>query len=189
MLKLALAPFSTYRNLGTRREVGRLGALQRPVFIALLVGTLLALTSTGRITLGLVLAVAACWSFVPAIQAFAGFAVIARSPHRTVGRAQALDLLFAGHAPWSLWLLAVAARIAWLDAPASFSGAFLATAWIPLAWRCVIVFAFCRSVLLESRRGALLRTAAHQAIVWSLGIGVLAVAVRLWPRIVGAFGG
>jgi hypothetical protein len=188
-MRLALSPFATYARLVGESAGGRFLTVRGPAFIALFLATLLAIASTGRPTLRLVLVLFVCWSFVPALQALAAWVVIAASPRRAVGRARALDLLFAGHAPWSLWLLLVTARVSLSATPPSISGAFLASAWIPLAWRCVIVFAFCRKVLGETRWGALVRTAAHQAVVWSLALLVLDRAVRIWPRLAGVFGG
>jgi hypothetical protein len=161
-------------------------AFERPAFTALLIGALVAIASTGRVTLGLVSSVAVCWSFVPALQMLAGAIVIAscRSPH--VRMARALDLLFAGHLPWSLWLLAVAA---WATFVPFVSLAVLGlTMLVPAAWTTYIVFAFCRTVLGATTRGARLRTAIHQTIVWTLAGTYVFLSNGMWPRLLGAIG-
>src|SRR2546422_2408341 len=54
-VRLALAPASTYRELTARKAPGSwLVAFKRPAFTALLIGALVAIASTGRVTLGLV---------------------------------------------------------------------------------------------------------------------------------------
>lgn len=186
---MALAPASAYRELTLLETTGTwLVALERPAFTALLIGTLVAMTSTGRVTLGLVSTVAVCWSFVPAVQAVAGAIVIASCPDRNVPMPRALDLLFAGHLPWSLWLLVVAAWVTSAGAPFAFLSPLALSMLVPAAWTARIVFAFCRTVLGVTARGALVRTTAHQAIVWAVALTYAVLAGGLWPRLLGVVG-
>jgi hypothetical protein len=187
-LTLAIAPARTYRRLASRRaDCGWGAALARPAFAALLIGTALAIASTGRVTLGLVASLTLCWSFAPAWQLIAAAIVIAASPRRGVGMPRALDLFFAGHVPWSSWLLAAAAWIAAAGRPFD-PAALLLSALIPAIWTPAIVFAFCRTVLHETRRGALIRTAAHQAMIWTFAATVFALAVAALPRVLRLLG-
>jgi len=186
-LRVALAPARAYRELTRLKPAGTwLVALERPAFIALLIGTLVAISSTGRVTLGLVSSIAMCWSFVPVLQLLAGAIVIASCRGRAVAMPRALDLLFAGHLPWSLWLLAAAAWVA--SVPFASQGPLGLTMLIPAAWTAYIVFAFCRTVLGVTTHGAVLRTAAHQAIVWTLAGTYVVLATGIWPRLLGVLG-
>jgi len=186
-LRVALAPARAYRELTLLKATDTwLVAFRRPAFIALLIGTLVAISSTGRVTLGLVSSIAVCWSFVPVLQLLAGAIVIASCRGRAVAMPRALDLLFAGHLPWSLWLLIAAAWAA--SVPVFSQGALGLTMLVPAAWTAYIVFAFCRTVLGVTTRGAVLRTAAHQAIVWTLAGTYVFLATGMWPRLLGVLG-
>jgi hypothetical protein len=180
---LAIAPAREYQRLvqepGT---IGPVAALRRPAFVALLIGVLLAICATGRVTLGLVASTTACWSIAPAVQAAAGAAIIASSRRRQVGMARAVDLFFAGHVPWSLWMLAVAGW-SMLREPAPIT-VLLSSVAIPVAWTAVIVFAFCRTVLQAGARGALVRTAVHQALIWGVAVAIAVPNVGGWARVV-----
>jgi hypothetical protein len=61
----------------------------------------------------------------------------------------------------------------------------LASMLVPLVWNAVIVFAFFRAALALPRRAALARTVAHQTLTLGIGFGLFALAVAIWPRIVG----
>jgi hypothetical protein len=77
-------------------------------------------------------------------------AVIGTPQSETVGRARALDLFFASHVPWSLWLLAAAA---WVPSPLGRPAmplSLAAVAAIALTPR--IIAAFFREVLKMDRR-------------------------------------
>jgi hypothetical protein len=125
------------------------------------------------------------WSFAVIVQLLAATALIASSTRRTASLLAALDLFFMGHAPWSLWLLAVSAWAAWLPHPLSMEYIVLATGALPAAWTAVIVCAFCREVLNDAPRLAVVRTLFHQALIWTFTGGYIAVVVALWPRIIG----
>ena len=186
-LRLALAPASTYRELTARKATGSwLVAFERPAFTALLIGALVAIASTGRVALGLVSSLTVCWSFVPALQMVAGAIVIASSRSRSSPMPRALALLFAGHVPWSLWTLVAAAWVA--SVPFVTEGQLGLSLLVPAAWTAYIVFAFCRTVLGVTARGAALRTAAHQAIVWTIAGTYVFLTTGMWPRLLGALG-
>lgn len=178
-----MAPRRTYEAL-LRQPAGdgSSGALKRVAFASLLIGTLVAICATGRVTLGLVASATACWMFVPAVQALAGAILVASAPRRGVGMARALDLFLAGHAPWSLWLLGITAWAALTGPPrpAAFS-----TALVAAVWTMVIVHSFCQTVLRTGAWGALARTAAHQALIWGLALAFVVVNVGGWARVAG----
>ncbi len=179
---LMVSPRRTYAALAAVAcPTPILVALRRPALAALVLGVSIAIAATGRVTPALVLSTTLCWSFAVAIQAAVALVLIAGPARRTVGVARAFDLFFAGHAPWSLWLLAVAA---W--APSQLGRPLmpvLVAAIVPLALTVRIVSAFFREVVELDPREARRRTAIHQLTIWGV-LGLLsAAAVQIIPRV------
>jgi hypothetical protein len=184
-LLVMTAPSSAYRRLATGHRATLAGALKRPLLVAIILGACVCIYTMHRVTLGLMLSAVLTWSFAVIVQLLAAAALVASSRRRRVSLPAAIDLLFMGHAPWSLWLLAVAAWAAWLPHPLKMDYIVLATGAVPFAWTAVIVFAFCRGVLNDSLRVAIMRTLFHQSLIWTFTGVYIAVVVALWPRIVG----
>jgi hypothetical protein len=187
-LRLALAPAATYLTLIRERTQSTwLAVLGPPAFFMLLVGTLVAMIATRRVTMGLVLTIALSWSASLLVQAVAGAVIIASARERAVSPLRAFELLFLGHAPWSLWMLGVTALAPAFQPylPSRIVGASLV---IPIAWTAVIVSAFCRTVLRTPKGGARRRTLLHQLVVWGIALGLLSLAVGGWAPIFQAIG-
>src|SRR5829696_3139417 len=178
-----LSPRATYASLARARDRGTLmTALRRPALVAVVLGVSVAIAATRHVTPALVLSTIACWSFLVMLQAGIALALIAGPARRTVGIARALDLYFAGHAPWSLWLLAVAAY-----GPSPIGRPLLpalAAAAVPLILTPRIVAAFFREVLELDPRDAFARTAAQQALTWTAFVALLGTAIALVPRVI-----
>ncbi|HET7697566.1 MAG TPA: hypothetical protein VFK57_17750 [Vicinamibacterales bacterium] len=183
-LRLIAAPVRTYAMLARQPSPLRPAAwLRRPLLACLAIGLSMAIAGTGHVTPALVLRTTAAWSFVIVLQIAIAFVVVAAPARRTVGIPRALDLFFASHAPWSLWMLGAAAMPAPAGRPLL---PLLPLALIPLAITVRAIRAFFREVLRLDGRGAVWRTAVHQAITWTT-LGVLyGASVALQPRIVGA---
>lgn len=148
----------------------------------LITGTSLAIAATGRVTVTLVASTMLAASFAIVVQLAAASMLFAVRPSRQVSRAAALDLAFAGHVPWSLWVLGVGA---WAAADIAFSLPALAlTCTVPFVWNAVILAAFCREVLGATPRAAWLWTLAHQGVVWSFGVSFIAWISGGWFRLV-----
>ena len=187
-VRLAFSPLDTYRELTKERTAGTWRqALERPAFVALLVGTLVTMSSAGRVTIGLVVVGVLCWAFVPALQILAGAIIIRSARGRATSVARSIELLFIGHLPWSLWLLTVFGAFTFSTWPLSLAVLVLSTL-IPTVWTTAIVFAFCRTALGDSPGGARIRTMAHQAIIWTFVVSYLLVVSGLWPRVLAAIG-
>jgi hypothetical protein len=165
-------------------------ALQRPAFIALLLGAVFTLTTAGQLTLRLLVGAAVAWSFVPLVQIAAVAALVTVFRVRHLSPKTAVDLYFVGHAPWSLWLLGVAG-IATFAAPSAASDLWGArpgmvltlSLLLPLLWSKRLTWAFLRQGLaLEARRaaGAL---ALHDALTWGAVVFYFLVTDQLWPRL------
>jgi hypothetical protein len=179
------APPSAYRRLASGHRATLAGALKRPLLVAVILGTCVCIYAVQRVTLGLMLSAVLTWSFAVIVQLLAAAALVVSSKRRRVSLPAAMDLFFMGHAPWSLWLLAVAAWAAWLPHPVKMDYIVLATAAVPFAWTAVIVFAFCQEVLNDAPRVAVIRTIFHQSLIWTFTGVYIAVVVALWPRIIG----
>jgi hypothetical protein len=184
-LLVMTAPPSAYQRLAPGHRTGLAAALKRPLLVAIVAGTAISVYAARRVTLDLALSGVLTWSFAPLVQLLAAAALVASSRRRSVSVPAGVDLLFMGHAPWSLWLLAAAASAVWLPRPARMDLIVAATAAVPLAWTVAIVFAFCRSVLQDDPRKAAIRTLFHQSLIWTFAGAYIAIAVQLWPRLVG----
>ena len=179
---LMVSPRQTYAWLARRSgRVTLLTPLRRPLLVAIVLGVSTAMGATGHVTPALVLSTTICWSFVVVLQMGIALAVIAGPARRTVGLARALDLYFAGHAPWSLWMLA---GVAW--APSAVGRPLtplLVAAAVPLILTPRILAAFFREVLELDPRHAMVRTAAQQAMTWVTFVILFGTAVALVPRV------
>ena len=181
-LRLMVAPASTYALLARQPSpVGPLTALRRPLLATVVIGVSLAIAATRHVTPMLVFGTTLAWAFVVILQIAIALLLIGGPSRRTVGRSRALDLFFASHAPWSLWLLAVVALPAPLGRPVT---PLLLLAVVPLVMTIRAIAAFFREVLQYGSRRAALHTALHQAITWGTFVLLYGSAVALQPRLV-----
>ena len=158
--------------------------LRRLLVVLLVIATAVPIMAVQRITLALFAFSVVSFGFVLLIQMAVGAGIIASAPARRAGMARALDLWFAGHAPYSIWLLTMAAVFAarqWgsLDL-------LVVLAVIPAAWTAVIVAAFCRHVLGSSTAGARWRAAAHFVVIWAITFELVALSAGGWFQITGS---
>jgi len=181
---VALTPAAGYRRLlADKAPVPWWRALERPAVVLLVVGVIVPVMALQRVTIGLVATAALSWSFVLAIQGLTGAAVIASVPTRSIDTIRALDVWFAGHLPFSLWMLVAAA---WVAVSASMSAeAMVLSAIVPSVWTAIIVSAFCRTVLGTTRNGGRMRAAGHSMATWAVGLSYIAWAVGGWFRLFG----
>lgn len=162
--------------------------LLRPLLVAVVLGTSLAIASTGTVGLGLVASTTLAWSFVVLIQLLAALAIVGTAPRRTIPTGRAVHEFFGLHVPWSSWLLGWAVW-AWTISPLErHSGWVLWTALVPAVWTALLIYRYCRDVLAEPHRRAIARACAHQAIVWGAFLVIGGSAVGLWPRVLQVLG-
>ena len=179
-LRLMVAPAPTYALLARQpSNAGALTALRRPFLAAVVIGISMAIAATRHVTPALVLDTTLAWSFVIVLQIAIALPLIAAPARRTVGLRRALDLFFASHGAWSLWLLAAAMM------PAVFARTLMLLAVLPLVVTARAIAAFFREVLQLNSRQARARAALHQVITWSAFVLLYGSAVALQPRIVG----
>jgi hypothetical protein len=165
-LRVALAPLDTYTEL-TREPAGSgwLRALERPVLVAVIVGTAVTLSSAERVPIGLVSMGILCWSFVPALQLLVGAIVSAMATARPITMARSIELLFMAQLPWSLWVLVMTGLTTFTPIPLPQTVQVLSLL-VPGVWTTRIVYAFCRTALGCAPGRARLLAAAHQAMTW-----------------------
>ena len=156
-------------------------ALAGPALLALLLGVTTSIAATGRVVISLVVSQTLCWSFVPLLQVATGSALIASAPGRRVTFPKALELFFAGHGPWSLWLAAIAG----LQMLTARQNVVLASAVAPSVWTAWIVYGFAREVLGLTPAQARLRTIGQQVATVLLIVVYMELATRLSVRFIG----
>jgi hypothetical protein len=187
-VRLAFAPSATYGQLiAHNRPTSWRRALVRPALVLLLIAVVVPMMATDQITAGLVLTSAAAWSPVVAIQM--AIAAIFVAPARGVGFWRAMDIWFAGHVPYSLWILLLPFLTnSTALPPHDVIGVSLIA---PLLWTGVITTAFFRTVFRmdawTARRRALLHLAIVVIVVLALGLwaaggisATLGYLVRRW---------
>jgi hypothetical protein len=184
-LQLAIAPARTYGRLVDNGEGGRAGALAPIAFSALATGLTVAFLASRWASVELVATTASSWGFTLALQLVGACAVILPGQRR-VGLPRAFELFFLGHAPWTLWMLAVGAlAIAGRGAFGAITAVIL-SGLLPTIWTAVIVAAFSRTVLDAGRVGAWLRALVHLLLIWAFALAYIAWAAGGWMRIVEA---
>ena len=182
-MRLMRAPARQYRlRVAARRAAPWSRALTVPVLLVLMIGLLNSTAAVGHVAGLLVLDQIVSWSFVPALQLLTGMALIASAKTRLVTFPRAVELLFAAHGPWSLWLVAVTLLQTIYPDPYVVVGSGVA----PLAASAFMLAAFAREVLGLSVRQARLRVMAHQAVTILLIAIYIELATRLSVRILGA---
>src|SRR5262252_492011 len=127
-VQLAFAPDATYRQLvAQNRPIRWWRALARPALALLLIAVVVPMMVTHAITAGLVLTSAAAWGFVVAIQLAIAAIFVAPAPASGVAFWRAMDLWFAGHVPYSLWILLLPFLTSSAVPPHDIIGAFFRT--------------------------------------------------------------
>jgi hypothetical protein len=180
--RIAFGPAEAYCELLAHDgQVGWRRALERPAFVILLVGALVSIAATGRVSFSLVASTAIAWSFAVALQLALGAILIASAPARRPSLPRALHLWFAGHLPWSLWFLVATATVRLL--PSAPLWPILASTILAIAWTAAIAAAFCRTVLGATRPGSWLRAATHQVLMVGLVLSYIAWAAGGWFRL------
>jgi hypothetical protein len=159
----------------------------RMALVALVIGTGVTVSATERVTVSLVLAGAIGWSFVPVLQALTGILLVSgrRAAGSAHGLGAALDRYFATGWPWSLWILSVFGAFLVVPAIRSLGWLLVTTAVLPMFWTVRLMLALCRKDLGMERGPAWRRVAFHQLVTYLLVLAYVAVAVALWPRIIG----
>jgi hypothetical protein len=183
-----MAPSATYaRLLAERASHHPFALVRRTALVSLVIGTAVTMSATGYLSVESVVSVTLCWSVAVAVQMLAGWVLVRSSRFRGLTISQAMDWLFMGHLPWSVWLLSAGGYLAMVPTSA-WLGAVALSVLVPLFWTAFLLTAFCRTVLGASPRHARLLAMLHQSIVWSIGITFLVIGIGGWERLLSEVG-
>jgi hypothetical protein len=98
-----------------------------------------------------------------------------------------LELLFAGHLPWSLWTLVMVGLFTFTRLPIAPTAQVLSLL-VPAVWTTIILSAFCRTALGCTPARARMLTAAHQAMTWAAFLAYVFLVSGAWQRILAFVG-
>ena len=144
----------------------------------------MAIAATGQASAGLVASTTASWCWVVLLQLVIALAMTRSSPaRRKVSGARAFELWFAGHVPWTLWMLLLAPAIrAYPMLPVE---EILFSMLVPVIWTFVIAVAFGKYVLGRSTATSFLLALIHQLAIIGLVLSYVAWSAGGWFRLVG----
>lgn len=186
-LQVLISPSRAYAKYA--RDGGAAGiwiGIRRPLLVVLIQGVAIAMTASHTVAAPLVASASVYWSSAVVVQVAAASMLILAADRRDLPFSHALDLLFLGHAPWSLWLLVSAAALTWGTDVAGLHWVMVGSMIVPACLTARIVHGFATTVLGVERRRARRLTAAHQAFVWAILLGYLGMGIQAVPRVVGA---
>jgi hypothetical protein len=169
---------------------GRWMAARQPLLLAAIIGCVVSLAASGRVSVRLVADGAVSFAFVPLVET-AAFAVVYRRGGRALPFAAALDRFFLTNAPWLVVMTALAALCVadtpqqigpWIQPPRVWIAVAVAAGG--LAWSAVLDVAFFRAVLGRTRASALADALVFRAIAWPLAL-VYFIGFAIPPVLVG----
>ncbi len=162
---------------------GRFLAWRRPLLVAFVLGCIVSLMASGRVTLRLAVPATIYWTFVPLCEIASLAAVCARRRGK-VPFSRAIDLFFMGHGVWFLWLIGFAAVWAFRPAPQAFE--WFGRPWVrygpvfaAIAWSGYIDFWFFRAVFARTAAGAARDLLAQRLICWTSALALF-LAPAAW---------
>jgi len=155
---------------------------KRPGFVALILGCTVSFLTARCLTLRLVVSGAMTWSYVPLLE-IASLAIVWKWHRPTLPLARTIDVFFAGHGPWSLWLISSAAL--WAGLPQLISSrVWLGSAVVVLIWSAYLDYCFWRTALSRSQAEAIRDLLLQRALCWVPGV-VIFGAGSLWSDLMG----
>lgn len=185
-----LRPASAYQKLAALPDgSGKWGALRRPVFFAFLIGCMISLVTSQRLSLRLV-----ADGFVNAsimLLAQIGVLALVLWRNRTITFSRAVDFFFAGYGPWSLWILCYSALWAFalpLEASVWAASRAILLAAIPVAiWSGYIDYCFFRRAIQWTPENTVRPLLLLWLLSWSVSIFIFGGG-PLWSEHMRMFG-
>jgi hypothetical protein len=179
--RVMVSPSSTFRSIANdadRRVVdGRAWtACRRPLFVTLVLASIVSLLASGTLTLRLVASASIYWASIPIVETLALLVVVRRRVNRPSIPAT-IDLFFAGHAPWTLLLLAIASSLVFLPPDVGWTLLVRWWVWVMLAviaWSAYIDFCFFRSIVGASRATAVRDVIVLRLLTWTAIVAIFA---------------
>jgi hypothetical protein len=169
-------PAAAYRYLagaeGHPADDARWSALRRPMFVAFVLGCMVSLVTSQRLTLRHVADGTINASLILLGQ-IAALAVL-RGRERTLSFSRAIDLYFMGYGPWLLWILGFSAAWSFASPVQAFASGGMRTilpaACVAAIWSGYIDFCFFERVLQRSAARAAWDLMRLGVISWSVSI-------------------
>ena len=162
-------PAAAFRALAVQpADPGPWTAWRRPLFMAFLLGCTISLTTTGSLTLRLVVSTALSWSFVPAIE-IAALALVLHGAGHWGRLSRLVDLFCMGCGVWSVWLIGISIIFA-AAPPAHVFPVFFS--WLEvggllvLIWSAYVDYCFFHEVLRCSAARARHALLLHRLLSW-----------------------
>ena len=180
--RILIRPAQTFEALAAAQPPGEHRASwwlasRRPIFIAFVLGCVISLLGSSVASVRLVGPTAIYWSFVPLIQILALIVVTRR---RRAGQqlASLIDTFFAGHAAWTLLLLATGAILS-VTSPMNWwfliIGPAVAGVILVAGWSAYVDLCFFRFACGSPPGTAIGQLALHRFITWTLIVWIFAV--------------
>jgi hypothetical protein len=176
-------PASTYRELA--RLENRRAAAARPLLLLFVLGCVVSLIASGRLSVRLIADGSLSFAFLPAF-AVAGFAivyVVRRDRPAAFGRA--LDLFLIGQMPWLIWLI-VFASVGTIVEPRRIGPWLRRLEWsliVPFVWTAIIDFHFFKQVMARASGAAVLDLVLYRAIAWGAAT-LYFFGIAIWYEVV-----
>jgi hypothetical protein len=194
-----LNPAVAYRFLAQQppcRGGGWLG-WRGPLLVAFVLGCTMSLITSASLTLRLAGSATIYWGFVPLAET-AALAAVCWPGRRTRAFRQTVDLFFAGHGPWLLWLIGLCAIWSFVPPIQAFA---LTKVWIygagsiAVVWSAYTDFCFFRFVMDRNPARAGRDLLLQRLVSWALIIAIFAgpaippeIAARLGAPLGARFG-
>lgn len=185
-----LGPAATYRFLAHQPARGGpwLG-WRRPLLIAFVLGCTMSFLASSALTLRLAGSATVYWSFVP-LSEIAALAAVSWRKKPTRSFSQTMDLFFAGHGPWLLWLIGLCAIWSFIPPVRAFA---FTSVWlygvgaIVIVWSAYIDFCFFRFAMSRNPAGAGRDLLLQRLVSWTFIIAVFG-GPAIPPELAGRFG-
>ncbi len=183
-MSLILSPRRAYSDArGQSQSFASWQLLRHPLLISLVLGTSVALAATASVDIPLVLSAALWWSIAPIVQMVGATVLVLSVRDRPVTVTRGVDLMMAGHVPWSLWLLGMAAWVALGAILSRFWQLAAAALLAVMLWQAFLVYCFLRYGLGCTRAASALRTILHQCAMWAALLAFIGWAIGFLARV------
>lgn len=176
-------PATAYQRLA---KVEGEAAWKRPLLFAFVLGCVVSLATSGRLTLRLVLPATLYASLIPLVE-IAVLCLLLRG-RAQVSLRRAVDMFFMGHAAWCVWLIAVGGIFAFTHPLRAFVWTGAPRGWITLAlvviWSAYTDYCFFRCITPQRAGRNLL---VQRAFCWSVGLAIFGGG-SFWTGLLGLVG-
>ena len=186
-VRVMLRPISAYRQLADENSSGVWVLLKRPLFVTLIFASFISLTTSGRLTLPLVLGSALFWSAGTLLLVLTTSVVLIFT-RKKISLPKAIDLFFTGHGPWLVWLLALSGIC--LFAPSEEVTLWpLPLGWLMLSslgafiWSSVTYLGFFRGALKLSNLRAVAAVVFYDILLWGTVLSYFLIMEILQPYV------